>query len=114
MKKKNIAHILMRNITLETLNANLMWSSLRSLTITESKVHNITNQFHGQLAFVNISSIGLTEIDLKAFKNLKNLHTLILSKNNLTNVPDISPSETLTANFTLDISGILWFGQNMN
>ena len=94
----------MRNMTLETLNANLMWNTLRSFTITDSIVHNITNQFHGQLEFVNISSIGLTDIDPKAFKNLKNLHTLVLSKNNLTNVPDILPSETLS-NFTLDISG---------
>lgn len=86
----NTTDIIIRNSTLDVFDISKQRLQMQRFTISGSSIRRLSGQFRGNtLTYVNLSSLGLSEISQDAFNNLLNLRTLDLSNNNLTKLPEI-------------------------
>lgn len=86
----NVHYIHIRNATLDFINANeVRWRMLKSLAITDGKIHSIKSQFRMMtpMTCLNLSNNALTEIENNSLIRLSQLTTLDLSFNNFTHLP---------------------------
>lgn len=102
-----MSYIHIRNVTVDYINVSeVRWRMLKSLAITDGKIHRIKGQFliMTPILCLNLSNNALLEIDNNSFIRLAQLTTLDLSYNNLTHLPALNIING--REFWLDISGI--------
>lgn len=103
--RQNATKVHIFNATVHTFNADIDdWATLESLSVIGGQINKINGQFSGNLACVNFSQNNISEISTSAFKNLPKLKILDLSKNNVSNIPNITSTKH---NLRLDISSKL-------
>ncbi|XP_055585790.1 protein halfway [Uranotaenia lowii] len=94
----------MRNVTVPELALNISnryIKTLLSLSITDGSIQRISSSFarFSSPVCLNVSNNNISDIEARAFRELRHLQTLDISHNNLTTIP------ATIANLNLDIRG---------